>query len=121
MPRSVIFDFSDVWSLGRYTQARNVFCGGMQVLWVWHGCERIAEEVCSQEDWYNYFWSKRLLYRLACARMTTFVCLISEISSQDAFQLESELFTKYYSEGKKKEVTRHSTYNTIPQFYFKVR
>jgi len=47
--------------------------------------------------------------------------LISEISPQDALETESELFIKYYSERKKKEVRRDATYNTIPQFYFKVR
>ena len=49
------------------------------------------------------------------------VLLISEISPQDAFQIESELFAKYYSERKKKEVATDTTYSTIPQFYFKVR
>lgn len=43
-----------------------------------------------------------------------------EISPQDAFQIESELFMKYYSEGKKKEVATEATYSTIPQFYFKL-
>jgi len=50
-----------------------------------------------------------------------YICLISDISPQDAFQTESELFVKYYSERKKKEVATDATYSTIPQFYFKVR
>jgi hypothetical protein len=51
----------------------------------------------------------------------TVVPLISEISRQKAFETESELFIKYYSERKKKEARADPTYNTIPQFYFKVR
>jgi len=59
------------------------------------------------------------IIRLLGARES--VRLISEISPQDAFQIESELFVKYYSERKKKEVATDVTYSTIPQFYFKVR
>jgi hypothetical protein len=50
-----------------------------------------------------------------------YICFISELSPQDAFQIESELFVRYYSERKKKEVSTDATYSTIPQFYFKVR
>jgi hypothetical protein len=49
-----------------------------------------------------------------------FVCLISVVSPQDAHKTESELFTKIYSERKKKEVQGDATFSTIPQFYFKV-
>jgi hypothetical protein len=53
--------------------------------------------------------------------MCTVVYVISEISPQKAFETESELFIKYYSERKRTEVQTDATYSAIPQFYFKVR
>jgi hypothetical protein len=92
----------------------------MQVLYVCDGFERITEEVCSQTARYVDVWLKYISF-VCCAHTLVYICFISEISPQDAFQIESELFVKYYSERKKKEVSTDATYSTIPQFYFKVR